>query len=140
MNDGRDELLDSKDETISILRDQLREEREARRRADAIITQLTQAPSAPPSVLRGSVEEGGKETARRLVGALAGSIIAGPASLGAVISYVNNAPTLTVLSGVFALAGTLFGAYFGIKASQDAAEKTQREAEKADQAGERADG
>jgi excisionase family DNA binding protein len=39
----RDELLESKDETISILRDQLREEREARRRADTIIAQLTQA-------------------------------------------------------------------------------------------------
>jgi excisionase family DNA binding protein len=40
---GRDELLESKNETISILRDQLREEREARRRADTIIAQLTQA-------------------------------------------------------------------------------------------------
>ncbi len=41
----RDELLESKDETISILRDQLSEEREARRRADTIIVQLTQATS-----------------------------------------------------------------------------------------------
>ena len=39
-------LLESKDETISILRDQLREEREARRRADTIIAQLTQANAA----------------------------------------------------------------------------------------------
>jgi hypothetical protein len=39
---GRDELLMSKDETISILRAQLREEREARRRADTLLAQLMQ--------------------------------------------------------------------------------------------------
>ena len=37
------ELIESKDETIRILEDQLQEEREARRRADTIIAQLTQA-------------------------------------------------------------------------------------------------
>ena len=37
------ELIGSKDETIRILEDQLQEEREARRRADTIIAQLTQA-------------------------------------------------------------------------------------------------
>jgi excisionase family DNA binding protein len=37
------ELIESKDETIRILQDQLQEEREARRRADTIIAQLTQA-------------------------------------------------------------------------------------------------
>jgi excisionase family DNA binding protein len=37
------ELIKSKDETIRILQDQLQEEREARRRADTIIAQLTQA-------------------------------------------------------------------------------------------------
>ncbi len=36
------ELIKSKDETIRILQDQLQEEREARRRADTIIAQLTQ--------------------------------------------------------------------------------------------------
>ena len=36
------ELIGSKDETIRILQDQLQEEREARRRADTIIAQLTQ--------------------------------------------------------------------------------------------------
>jgi hypothetical protein len=41
----RDELLESKDEIISILRDQLSEERDARRRADTILAQLTQATS-----------------------------------------------------------------------------------------------
>lgn len=39
----RDELLASKDRVISILEDQLEAEREARRRADTIIAQLTQA-------------------------------------------------------------------------------------------------
>jgi hypothetical protein len=39
----RDELLASKDRIISILENQLAEEREARRRADTIIAQLTQA-------------------------------------------------------------------------------------------------
>jgi hypothetical protein len=42
---NRDELLASKDESISILRYQLRDEREARMRADTIIAQLTQATS-----------------------------------------------------------------------------------------------
>ncbi len=37
------ELIESRDETILILQDQLQEEREARRRADTIIAQLTQA-------------------------------------------------------------------------------------------------
>jgi excisionase family DNA binding protein len=40
------ELIESKDETIRILQDQLQEEREARRRADTIIAQLTQADNA----------------------------------------------------------------------------------------------
>jgi excisionase family DNA binding protein len=39
------ELIESKDETIRILQDQLQEEREARRRADAIIARLAQADS-----------------------------------------------------------------------------------------------
>ena len=39
----RDELLASKDRIISILENQLSEEREARRRADTIIAQVTQA-------------------------------------------------------------------------------------------------
>ena len=39
----RDELLASKDRIISILENQLEAEREARRRADTIIAQLTQA-------------------------------------------------------------------------------------------------
>jgi hypothetical protein len=39
----RDELLASKDRIISILENQLSEERESRRRADTIIAQLTQA-------------------------------------------------------------------------------------------------
>ena len=39
----RDELLASKDRIISILEDQLEAEREARRRTDTIIAQLTQA-------------------------------------------------------------------------------------------------
>lgn len=40
------ELIESKDETIRILQDQLQEEREARRRADTILAQLTQANAA----------------------------------------------------------------------------------------------
>jgi hypothetical protein len=39
-------LIESKDRTIRILEDQLREKREARRRADTIIAQLTQAKAA----------------------------------------------------------------------------------------------
>jgi hypothetical protein len=40
------QLIESKDETIRILQDQLQGEREARRRADTIIAQLTQADAA----------------------------------------------------------------------------------------------
>jgi excisionase family DNA binding protein len=40
------ELIESKDQTIRILQDQLQEEREARRRADTIIAQLTQVDNA----------------------------------------------------------------------------------------------
>ncbi len=39
-------LIEAKDHAIRILEDQLREEREARRRADTIIAQLTQANAA----------------------------------------------------------------------------------------------
>jgi hypothetical protein len=39
-------LIAAKDETIELLREQLAEEREARRRADTIIAQLTQANTA----------------------------------------------------------------------------------------------
>jgi hypothetical protein len=42
----REALLEAKDHTIRILEDQLHEEREARRRADTIIAQLTQANAA----------------------------------------------------------------------------------------------
>jgi excisionase family DNA binding protein len=42
----RDELLAAKDRIISILENQLSEEREARRRADTIIAQLSQANAA----------------------------------------------------------------------------------------------
>jgi hypothetical protein len=42
----RDELLVSKDRIIAILENQLSEEREARRRADTIIAQLSQANAA----------------------------------------------------------------------------------------------
>ena len=78
---SRDELLESKDETIFILCDQLREEREARRRADTIISQLTQAKAslaakvpeleAPqdaadaPETVEEAQEELGAERARR---------------------------------------------------------------------------
>ncbi len=44
--EDRDALLAAKDETIEALRDQLEAEREARRRADTIIMQLTQANAA----------------------------------------------------------------------------------------------
>ncbi len=42
----REALIEAKDHAIKILEDQLREEREARRRADMIIAQLTQANAA----------------------------------------------------------------------------------------------
>ena len=42
----REALIEAKDHAIRILEDQLREEREARRRADTIIVQLTQANAA----------------------------------------------------------------------------------------------
>jgi hypothetical protein len=41
-NDAAREITEAKDETIRILQHQLKEEREARRRADTIIAQLTQ--------------------------------------------------------------------------------------------------
>jgi excisionase family DNA binding protein len=49
---GRDELLESKDETITILRDQLQEEREARRRADTIIAQLARTTEEQARTIR----------------------------------------------------------------------------------------
>jgi len=81
-------LLESKDETISILRDQLREEREARRRADTIIAQLTQSNAAlasrvpeleAPSETRDEPEtveeepEGAEESHSAMVGAQQGT-------------------------------------------------------------------
>jgi hypothetical protein len=42
----REALIEAKDQAIRILEEQLREEREARRRADTIIAQLTQANAA----------------------------------------------------------------------------------------------
>jgi hypothetical protein len=47
-----DELLTSKDETIAILRDQLHEEREARRRADTIIAQLARTTEEQARTIR----------------------------------------------------------------------------------------
>lgn len=49
---GRDELLASRDRIISILENQLSEEREARRRADTIIAQLTQATAEQARTIR----------------------------------------------------------------------------------------
>jgi excisionase family DNA binding protein len=49
---GRAELLESKDETITILRDQLHEEREARRRADTIIAQLARTTEEQARTIR----------------------------------------------------------------------------------------
>lgn len=46
-------LLEAKDETIRILQHQLEEEREARRRADTIIAQLTRLDEAPTAHLPG---------------------------------------------------------------------------------------
>jgi hypothetical protein len=72
----REALIETKDHTIRILEDQLREEREARRRADAIIAQLAQAnatlaqrvPELPaaqePSGTTGSAAEPSPERAR----------------------------------------------------------------------------
>jgi len=45
-NGEPDALMAAKDETIALLREQIAEEREARRRADTIIVQLTQANAA----------------------------------------------------------------------------------------------
>ena len=61
----REALIEAKDHALRILEDQLREEREARRRADTIIAQLTQANAAlaarvpelePPEAPEGVVE------------------------------------------------------------------------------------
>jgi excisionase family DNA binding protein len=49
---SRDKLLESKDETITILRDQLHEEREARRRADTIIAQLARTSEEQARTIR----------------------------------------------------------------------------------------
>jgi hypothetical protein len=46
LRSDRDELIEAKDQAIRILEEQLREEREARKRADTIIAQLTQANAA----------------------------------------------------------------------------------------------
>ena len=51
-------LMSAKEETISLLREQLVEEREARRRADTIIAQLTQANAALASRCRPSKPAG----------------------------------------------------------------------------------
>src|SRR5918997_6986967 len=65
------ELIESKDETIRILQDQLQQEREARRRADTIIAQLTQAdlahaqrmPELEASQAHEEAAQGGAESA-----------------------------------------------------------------------------
>ena len=57
---NRDELLASKDESISILRDQLHEEREARRRTDDLLAQAMQSNTALNEQLR---EAGAADTA-----------------------------------------------------------------------------
>jgi len=134
----RDELVEELRDRIRSLERRLDDERESRKRADAIIAQLTQGTEASPSVLRGSVEEGGKEITRRLVGGILGLAVYIPSATTAVISYFNDAPTLTVLSALFAFFGLVVGTYFGIKASADTAESVQRIAAEASAAAERA--
>ena len=70
---SRDELLASKDRIIAILENQLSEEREARRRADTIIAQLTQANATlaarvPELEAAQESSEGGEGVAEAAVG------------------------------------------------------------------------
>jgi hypothetical protein len=151
---NRDELVAELRDRNNSLERRLDEERESRRRADTIIAQLTQAntaltarlreleapsehvqSSAAPSLLRGSWEEGAKETARLLVGGIAAlMVVAIPSAFTAVISYFNNATTLAVLSTLLAFFSALtglVGTYFGIKSSADTQERSRRIAEEA---------
>jgi hypothetical protein len=100
-----------------------------------------QASSSPPSVLRGSIEEGGKQAARLLVGGIAALVIGVPSAVGSLISYFNDAPTLTILGATTAFFGILtglVGIYFGIRASAVAAEGAQRIASEANTTAEQA--
>jgi hypothetical protein len=155
-----DGLVGELRDRVRSLERRLDEEGESRRRADTIIAQLAQAnnaltdrlreleapseqggPSKAPSALRGSWEEGAKEAARRLVGGIAGLVVAIPASLAAVISYFNNAPIETILAFSVALFGAvvgLTGTYFGIKSSADAVESAQRAVEETNTTAEQA--
>jgi hypothetical protein len=98
---------------VHSLERRLDEAEASRRRADDIIEQqltcLCQA-SPPPSVIRGALAEGANELARKLVPTLVSGFVFAPASLGAVISYLNNAPylalALVVVGVVTGLAGT----------------------------------
>jgi hypothetical protein len=79
----REALIEAKDHAIRILEDQLREEREARRRADMIIAQLTQANAAlaakvPELEAPGSPEP--REAPETVVEASEGEEKAGPRS------------------------------------------------------------
>lgn len=159
-SDNRDELVEELRARTRSLERSLDEGEESRKSADAIIAQLTQAnttlserlrelevpseqqaPSASPSVLRGSIVEGGKEAVRLLVGGIAALVVGVPSALASLISYFNDAPSLTILTAVlafFGILGGLVGIYFGIKASADARESTYRVIEEANAAAERA--
>jgi hypothetical protein len=79
LTDAAREVMEAKDETIRILQHQLDEEREARRRADTFIAQLTQLnvaltarvpglgdpPIEPPDTEGKAAAEGGPMTAER---------------------------------------------------------------------------
>jgi len=133
-----DEIVRDYTHELGALREEFGAERARREMAEKRVADLEAAleasseaaqPSGHPSVLSGSWEEAGKETARRLVGGIAGLLVAIPASVAGVISYFNNAPIETILAFAVALSGTvvaLVGTWFGIKTSSDAVAGAQR--------------
>jgi hypothetical protein len=93
-------------------------------------------------VIRGALAEGTNELARQLVPFLIAGAVFVPSAVGAVLSYLNNAPALSLLLGLLtALAGALTGlagTYFGIKSSSEAREMAQQIAAEAQDGDKRA--
>jgi hypothetical protein len=135
--DDRDRLVEELRDRVRSLERRLDEAEASRRRADGMIERLTQEQhesSASPSVWRESVEEGGKETARRLVGGIAALVVGAASFPASLISYFNNATILTVLITLlafFAILTGVVGTYYGVKHTSDVSERARRVMEEA---------
>ena len=139
--DDRDRLVEELRDRIQSLERRLDEAEASRKRADDIIEQLTQASptqaSPPPSVIRGALAEGANELAKQVVPFLIAGFVFVSTSLGTVISYLNNANILAVLTALFGVVGTLAGTYFGIKGIKSSSEARESAADSSGDTGRR---